>query len=114
MKRSYSKYNEDTKQTTELPKDVAISEANTLNEEQEDYYMNLEPRAVPFGIIDNESNIPGKFKDSSMEMTHAAAPKEMVFISFLPLLLGSQCPASVGMILLARAQRAELLFPIVV
>lgn len=70
---SYTKRNEATNVTTGLPAELAIEQAKDLNERQDNYYLNPESTVEPYGIIDNESTVPGVFEDSYMKITHVAS-----------------------------------------
>lgn len=69
---SYTKQNEETNTTVNLPKEVAIQEAQIISEQQIEYYLNMENNPTTFGVIENESTTPGEFRDTYMEMTHSA------------------------------------------
>lgn len=69
---SYSKYNESTKTTTNLPKDIAIRAAESISKQQEEYILGNQENVQTFGNKPNQSTTPGTFKDSYMRITHSA------------------------------------------
>lgn len=65
---SYVMSNKSTGQITYLPKDVAVSDAQALDAEITDYRIAM----ARSGQMPNESDVPGEFLDSYMEITHSA------------------------------------------
>ena len=70
---SYTKYDEENGTSTALPKATALAEASALQATREAVFMQAAQNISTFGIKDNESDKPGEFRDSYMELTHAAA-----------------------------------------
>lgn len=64
---------------TYLPKEVALNAASELSAQQYEYFSNRSypsvPRISTFGSMPNESDVPGEFLDSYMEIAHTAAHK---------------------------------------
>lgn len=70
---SYTKFNEENGTSTAIPKATALAEASTLQSAQEAAFMQTAQNISTFGIKDNESDRPGEFRDSYMEVIHTAA-----------------------------------------
>ena len=77
VSNSYSKSDAVTNETTYLPKEVALSSAEELTIQQEEYYDNYlnNPTSdiTPYGNMPNNSNVPGEFKDSYMQITNVVS-----------------------------------------
>lgn len=70
MSTSYTKVNRGTNEISFLPEDVAIAQAAELDEKMDAYYLEQARK----GQMPNESDIPGEFYDSYMEISHSALP----------------------------------------
>ena len=69
---SYSKRDETTNTTINLPEETALEEAAALSEEQENYAIQKSQGIPTAGEMPNDSTTPGFFKDSYMKITHSA------------------------------------------
>ncbi|WP_140394222.1 hypothetical protein [Pseudoflavonifractor sp. An184] len=76
---SYSSFDAATGELTYLPKEEALQAAAELSAQQDAYISEHGYPSVPeistFGTKPNESDVPGEFLDSYMEMTHTVAHK---------------------------------------
>jgi len=66
---SYSKRDETTNTTINLPEETALEEAAALSEEQENYAIQKSQGITTAGEMPNDSTTPGFFKDSATWLT---------------------------------------------
>ena len=86
VSNSYSKSNAVTNETTYLPKETALSAAEDLTIQQEEYYDNYinnpTSNIMPYSSMPNYSNVPGEFLDSYMQITQVVSHQGNGNLSF--------------------------------
>ena len=70
---SYTKFNEDSGISTPVSRETALSRARDIQAAQENRFLQMVQNTSLRGTIDNLSDVPGEFRDSYMEVIHAAA-----------------------------------------
>lgn len=70
---SYTKFDEEAGVSTAVSKTTALAEASAIQAAKESAFIQNAQNALTRGLKDNESDVPGEFIDSYMEITHAAA-----------------------------------------
>lgn len=69
---AYTKHNKTSETTTGIPESIALDEAATLNQQQENYIIQHQKEISTYDEKPNDSTTPGVFEDSYMRMSHSA------------------------------------------